>query len=475
MRMRLASVMLLVPLVFLSSPVTVRAEEPSHFPLKDGDVWVMVGDSITAQHLHSNYFEAFCYARYPKLKFAFRNSGVGGDTIPKAIARYDWDTAAWKPTVVSVELGMNDQGGFTVEKYMENMKTFTGKVKSVSARPVYLSPSPMNNGDTAAKLGGNTKLHQFTESLQKYAAEEKASFADQFHLVIDVWGKNKPNEILLNNLKTVEAMTANDKLEGVEHLRAFLAVHEKSKAKLVSMQGDAVHPGPPGQLMMAAALLRDLGADGFVSSATLKASGQVVEAKGCKINDVKVMEDGQRSFERLDQALPFPIPDEARAVLPLFPTILELSQYTLKITSLQGKYDLKVNGVVIGSVTADELEKGVNLTTFAKGPIAEQGKQILAAVSAKEGLVGAWRNLSKTATAADASPEAKLQLAALTKKVETADAKIRAAATPKTLKFELIPTGGGTEVRTLEKDEVTGSNSARCHAGRDRYSPLQTG
>ena len=44
-----------------------RAADP--FLLQDGDTWVMVGDSITAQHLHSNYFEAFCYARYPKLTF----------------------------------------------------------------------------------------------------------------------------------------------------------------------------------------------------------------------------------------------------------------------------------------------------------------------------------------------------------------------------------------------------------------------
>ena len=26
------------------------------------------GDSIPAQHLHSNYFKAFCYARYPQWK-----------------------------------------------------------------------------------------------------------------------------------------------------------------------------------------------------------------------------------------------------------------------------------------------------------------------------------------------------------------------------------------------------------------------
>src|SRR5438445_13834359 len=112
----------LVLLVVLATAVPLGAAEPSvSFPLQDGDVWVMAGDSITAQHLHSNYFEAFCYARYPGLKFAFRNSGVGGDTIPKVLARFDWDVAAWKPTVVSVELGMNDQGGFSVPPLIENM------------------------------------------------------------------------------------------------------------------------------------------------------------------------------------------------------------------------------------------------------------------------------------------------------------------------------------------------------------------
>ena len=164
-----------------------------------------------------------------------------------------------------------------------------------------------------------------------------------------------------------------------------------------------------------------------------------MEAKGCKITNVKVMEDGKRSFDRLDDSLPFPIPDEARSVLPLFPTILELSQYTLKFTGLKGKYDLKVNDFVIGSVTGEELEKGVNLTTFAKGPIADQGKQILAAVAAKEGLVGTWRGMSKAATDPNALAAAKERFAVLTKQIEEADAKIRVAATPKQLHFELIP------------------------------------
>src|SRR3982751_3366071 len=117
-RLLLSATLLVMPLA-----VSLHAAEPAVFPLKDGDVWVMAGDSITAQHLHSNYFEAFCYARYPKIKFAFRNSGIGGHTIPPTLPRLDYDIAAWKPTIVSVELGMNDQGGTPTDKFVANMKT----------------------------------------------------------------------------------------------------------------------------------------------------------------------------------------------------------------------------------------------------------------------------------------------------------------------------------------------------------------
>jgi hypothetical protein len=190
--------------------------------------------------------------------------------------------------------------------------------------------------------------------------------------------------------------------------------------------------------MMAVALLKDLGADGFVSSVTLDASGKVTEAKGCAIEEMKA-ESGKLTFERLDESLPLPIPDEARPVLALYPAILELSNYTLKVTGLEGNYQLQVNGGTLATVTAKELAEGVNLTSYAKGPIAEQGKQILAAVNAKEGLVSQWRGQSKAATAADATAEAKEKLAALAKKVEEADGKIREAARPKKLRFTLTP------------------------------------
>ncbi len=433
-------------LAVIAAPCAAEEPATAGFPLQEGDVWVMAGDSITAQHLHSNYFEAFCFARYPKLQFAFRNSGVGGHTIPSTLARFGYDIAGWKPTVVSVELGMNDQGGTPTDKFIANMGTMVERIRSIKARPVIFSASPINNGDTLAKLGGNKRLNDYALALKEFSAREKLPYADQFHALIDRWGKNKPREALANSLNGLKAVASDDSVAGVEHLRAFLMAQEKSPVKPVSMQGDAVHPGPPGQLMMAAALLKALGAEGFVSSATLAADGIVAESKGCKVDAVNA-KDGTLTFDRLDECLPFPVPADARAVLSMYPTILELSRYTLKVTGLKdGDYLLKINGAPAPRLTARGLASGVNLTPFAQGgqvktadPLTAQAQTILSAVSAKEGLVSAWRSMSQKAHAANADPKLMEQLVALNGRVQEADAKIRAAAKPRKLHCELTP------------------------------------
>jgi lysophospholipase L1-like esterase len=406
----------------MSFALPLHAAEPAAFPLKDGDVWVMAGDSITAQHLHSNYFEAFCFARYPKLKFAFRNSGVGGHTIPSTLARFDYDVAGWKPTVVSVELGMNDAGGTATDKFVSNMGAMVARVKAAGARPVILSASPVNDGMGASKFSmRNARLDEYATALKLFAEQEKIPYADQFHALVEVWAKNKQD------------------------------------AKGVNLTGDAVHPGAPGQLMMAASLLKGLGADGFVSEATLDAAGTVTAATGCAITGVKA-DDGTLSFDRLDESLPFPIPDNARVILPLAPDVLDLSRYALRVTGLKGAdYALTINGAACGTLSAKALTDGVNLTNLpadpkakAPNPITAQGSAVLAAVSAKESLVSKWRALSKTAAGKDAPPkkdapptpkldpaDARAALVELTKQVEAADAKIRDVAKPQTLHIVL--------------------------------------
>jgi acetyl esterase/lipase/lysophospholipase L1-like esterase len=438
-------------IIVMTSCLLPAAELTSRpaFPLQNGDLWVMAGDSITAQHLHSNYFEAFCYARYPNLKFAFRNSGVGGHTIPTTLARFDYDIAAWKPTVVSVELGMNDKGSIPPDRFMGNMNTMVERIRAVNARPVIFSASPVNNGETLAKLGvGNQRLGEYADQLAKFCAEEKIPYADQFHRLVDVWGKNKPRELLANSLPVLREMSRDEALAGIQHLRSFLAAQVKdSRTAPISMQGDPVHPGPAGQLMMAAELLNELGAERFVSSATFDASGKVVETKECAVTNV-VLKDGVLTFERLDQRLPIPVPEAASGVLNFHrKTILDISQYLLKVTGLNpGLYTLKINGIVTQDYDAKDLDAGINLTSCAAierdgtvNPIAAQGRAILSAVAAKEELVDQWRKVSRLASARGAAVGLTEQLQSLNAKVEEADAKIREAAVPQKLNFEIVP------------------------------------
>jgi lysophospholipase L1-like esterase len=436
-------------LVLLLGPLTspAPAADPA-FPLKDGDVWVMAGDSITAQHLHSNYFEAFCYARYPKMTFAFRNSGVGGHTIPSTLARFDYDVAAWKPTVVSVELGMNDSGGTRTEDFVTNMGAMVERIKKTGARPVIFAASPVNDGTLSTRLAGrNQRLDEYATALKGFCEKEKVPYADQFHACLDPWGKNKPREKLTAAaLADLKLAATDDTLAGVEQLRAFLAAQAKDPGNGVNLLGDPVHPGAPGQLMMGAALLKALGAEPFVSSATVDVEAGTAEAKGCAVTDVKTGPTGG-SFERLDECLPFPIPDDARVVLPIAPDVLALSRYVLAVKGLKdGDYLLKIGGATCGRLTAKRLAEGINLTALAPvpmtkdvNPIVAQMRAVLKAVADKEAVVGTWRALSQKAHAKGADVKLKDDLAGLTTKVEEADAKIREAARPQKLRFEVVP------------------------------------
>ena len=100
----------------------------------------------------------------------------------------------------------------------------------------------------------------------------------------------------------------------------------------------------------------------------MDAGGRLIEAKGCKIENLKA-EGGKIEFDRQDERSAFPIPDEARQVLPLYPAILNLSQYLLKVPGLKdGAYTLKINGVATAVVSAQDLDAGLNLTAFAAAP-----------------------------------------------------------------------------------------------------------
>jgi lysophospholipase L1-like esterase len=432
---------------------STRAEEPV-LKLKDNDVWVMAGDSITAQRLHTNYIEAFYRTKHPQWHLHFRNSGIGGNRVGSILARFDYDVAAWKPTIVSIELGMNDANG-TVDVYIKGMKELIAKIRAIPAQPVLISSSPVNDGSMMNdwKSDRCTKLHSFTEALQKLAAEENVVFVDQYHALLDVWGKNRRDgeALAVKNgtwpPKTTPAPATPAATPAVAAGGATPPPAKKPAPQLppmlIQLGGDAVHPGSVGQYNMAAVILAGLKADGEVSSATIQPGGKVVEAKRCKITEVSA-KDGKLSFTRLDESGPWPLsatmapgavlvnkPLAVKSALEVLPATLNLSRYLLRVPGLaDGEYHVSINGKPAATVSGKDLAQGWNITTVIDGFLGDRADNINALVTRLERpLNDDWRAASK---AKDAD-----KLAAAQKLIDNVEAEIQAAIQPVPLHFEI--------------------------------------
>lgn len=328
------------------------------FFFKDGDVVVMIGDSITEQHLYSNYVEMWTVTRFPKWKLTFRNVGIGGDRSVGGNARFVRDVMLHKPTAMTVDFGMND-GGYrafeegTFQPYMDGLQGMADQAQAAQIRVAWITPQPLDNAEQGptALTGYNQTLERFSEGVKAIADRNSGLFVDQFH--------------------------------------PYLATLDRARAKGPRYEritaGDAVHPGPPGQALMAAAILEGLGFPSLVSAAEIAAkAGNVLATENCTIEDVQA-KDGGLSFKRLDGALPF-FPAEATAILTHAPILEQLNDYRLKVTGLpDGMYEVRIDGVKLAKLTAEQLAAGANLASavLSAGPLAEQTQAVKAAVENK--------------------------------------------------------------------------------------------
>ena len=342
-------------LVFAAWAATASARADDFF-FKDGDTAVIMGDSITEQHLYSNYVEMWTVSRFPQWKLTFRNAGIGGDRSTGGNSRFARDVLAHKATALTVDFGMNDGGyrpfdetGF--KTYMGGLQGIAKQARDANVRVAWVTPSPVEKAETGpALVGYNETLEKYSAGVQDVAAMSGGLFVDQFH--------------------------------------PFIAAIDKARAADPKNRiggGDPVHPGAPGQALMAWAILKGLHFPSQVSAVAIDASaGQLVSAENCQASDLSASSDGVR-FQRLDAALPF-FPAEAEKILAWVPIRDELNQYGLKVSGLKpGNYEVRLSGKPVATYSAAELATGVNLASaaLAQGPVADQVKSVWAAVVAK--------------------------------------------------------------------------------------------
>jgi lysophospholipase L1-like esterase len=326
--------------------------------LADGDTLVFLGDSITHQCLYTQYVEDYFFTRFPKLHVRFHNSGVGGDRAEDALVRFDRDVAAYKPKYVTILLGMND-GGYmaynpqAMEAYRRDMPRLIEQIQSLGATPILMTPTMYDS--RAARARPNVppeRLEFYNGMLAFFGAWLREQATDRGLGFVDMYSP-------LNNL-TLEA---------------------RKQDPTFTMIPDAVHPGPAGQLVMAYAVLNDLGLPRPVSNIVVQKGADdkaSVRASGGKVSDARYTSDGvEFSFEA--DSLPLVLPEEARIGVELTKLGHRLSREAIEVHGLApGKYQLLIDGQAVGTYPHINIERHVELQGNDKAPQYQQSLAVTA-------------------------------------------------------------------------------------------------
>jgi lysophospholipase L1-like esterase len=401
-------------------PGLARAAD-TPFYLKDGDRVVFYGDSITDQRLYTTFAETYAVTRFPKANVTFVHSGWGGDRVTgggggPVNVRLDRDVIAYKPTVVTIMLGMNDASYQTFREpifntYAAGYRNMVEKLKKdlPGVRLTLIKPSPYDDITREPKFEGgyNAVLIRYGDFVKELAEKSGVDFADLNTLVVDA---------------TKKAFATDS------------ALAEK-------LNPDRVHPGPGGQLLMAYALLKAWNAPSIVSSVEFETSGGI-KTENTVVSGLATSDNSVR-WTQLDEALPFPI-DLKDAPTELAVRSLDivagLDRQIVKVTGLTAdNFTLSIDGEEIGSFTKAQLAEGVNLATLAT-PMLKQAANVHQLTLRRAKVHNQrWRDVQVPYQGYAKSAGYAKALEGLDALEAEIQVEQRAAAQPKPHKFELKP------------------------------------
>jgi lysophospholipase L1-like esterase len=405
------------------SACVARADAQGGFALKHGDRVVFYGDSITDQRLYTTFAEAYVVTRFPRLDVTFIHSGWGGDRVTGGGGgpidlRLKRDVIAYRPTVMTIMLGMNDGSyrAFDQGIYDTYVNGYQHILQSVRAalpnlRLTLIQPSPYD--DVTRKPGWdpgyNAVLVRYGDAVKEMAKKEGQTVAD------------------LNSPVVAMLVKAN----------------ETDAAQAQKIIPDRVHPGPGGHLIMAEALLRAWNAPATVTAVEIDAAGKrVANATNTTVHDLTVASG--LTWTQNDNALPMPIKmDDPIVALAVRSSdfVEALDQEPLKVTGLTApKYSLKIDGQEVGAFTPDQLAAGVNLAVLPT-PMAKQAAEVYGLTIAHNNIhFTRWRQV-EVPLEKESLPHMRNALSGLDALESDVIAQQHAAALPKPHRYELIPAG----------------------------------
>ncbi|MCC6536796.1 MAG: DUF1080 domain-containing protein [Bryobacterales bacterium] len=427
--------------IFLAAALTAAAQ--SSFHLKDGDRVVFYGDSITDQRLYTTFAETFAVTRFPQRTITFVHSGWGGDRVTGGGGggideRLRRDVDAYKPTVVTIMLGMNDgryrafdQQIFDI--YSRGYKNIVQKIKAANAgvRITAIQPSPFDDVTYEPRFAGgyNAVLLRYSDFIRELAAAESLQVADL----------NGPVTAMLAKAKAQDAALSQ---------------------KIIP---DRVHPGASGHLIMAAGLLKAWGAPAVVSEVEIDAAGggRLTRQERTAVTGLKGL-----AWMQKDESLPMPIDlrDPAMALAVRSSDFQEsLNRQMIVIKNLPaGPHTLRIDGSEIATHTAAEWAAGINLSAL-RTPMWEQAARVHQLTLQHNNVhFQRWRSV-EVPFQRDSLLTAPVVISALDQMDAELVARQRAQAQPVEHRFELV--AGPSQFRAI----FNGNDLAGWHISRTNH------
>jgi lysophospholipase L1-like esterase len=328
-----------------SSPAQTPAKP---FYLHDNDTVLFYGDSITEARQYTEQIQTYVATRFPKLHIHFFAAGYGGDRVTGGGAgpidlRLSRDVFPMKPTVITIMLGMND-GGYNVltpaieSTYSQGYEHILDSIEKnlPGTRVTLFGASPYDEVTRPPTFPGgyNPTLVHFAQLNSELAAKHHDTFIDF----------NAPFNA---------------------SLQRGLAINPLATELLIP---DRVHPEATAHWFMAAAALKGWNAPSLVASTNIDARTQkVADASNTHISEL-TGSPTQLTWTELDDALPLPIDDTTAAnhfLHQISDIIKDLDQEPLIVQNLApGTYQLTIDTSVVGTFSAEDLAKGINLADF---------------------------------------------------------------------------------------------------------------
>jgi lysophospholipase L1-like esterase len=153
---------------------------------------VCLGDSVTkGERPGVKADETFCVVLEKKLlkadpKAQVINAGIGGHTTLNALARFERDVLAVKPTHVVIMFGLNDswidkdrtEPRLSPAEFAGNLKKMVGSLKERKVTVLLLTPNPV----IAPKYGPdrNANLKKYVTEVRRLAREERVTLVDVY-------------------------------------------------------------------------------------------------------------------------------------------------------------------------------------------------------------------------------------------------------------------------------------------------------